>query len=75
MFCRGACLEYLPDTNTFVPGPSLLGSRWQSAHVRLANGSWWVMSGFDQEDRYTTEIYQEGRFVRVSSLSRNGYPA
>ena len=59
--------------NDWVQGPSLLGSRLSSAAVELANGTFWIMSGLDEEDRFTSEMYQDGEFTLGPALPQEGF--
>ena len=49
----GRCLEYLPQNNSWVEGPLLLGLRSQSAYVELPGGRFWILSGASSTDRNT----------------------
>ena len=83
LFCGGGnlggyCYEYLPETNSWVIGPNMIGERDESAYVELPDGRFWVLGGYDTSDRYTTEYYNQGVFTMGPDLptevgSHTGY--
>ena len=78
LFCGGQslpgeCYELVPEDNTWVEGPQLLGQRTNSAFTKLSDGRWWILSGQATNDQFSSEYYDDGRFTIGPTLPTEGY--
>ena len=72
-FNRGLCYQYNFESGSWFNGPDLLGQRCASAVAELAPGTYWIMSGLDEDDFYTSEYYKDGEFIPGPALPLYGF--
>ena len=78
LFCSSedsaqTCLEYVPESGSWMPGPDMMGNRVGSAVAELPNDRFWILSGNQYGDQYSTEYYEDNTFISGPRITDEGY--